>query len=331
MESTSEDNSDKTKHIIKLIETLFNNGDEIDKERLIRKINKLSDEDKTFINDRAKTLIDIDNNMITTIKSSELITSLNKLQMNILTLFLMSRIPECSNDINLILKNFNNKIANVNEIIKYNLDDKNNTTSSDEDLQTSTSEGSQTPIRSSIDLQDKERQDKEPQDKELQEKEQQEKERQEKERQEKEQQEKKQQEKERQDKEPQDKELQDKERQDKEQIEILQKKIEKLQKENYEQSQSCSIVKRELPKQQTKSSQINTIDELYNYITAFNKDNGINSKSMSYDNINKSLIDKFLLGIDNTTFKKFVNEMIANKYTYKRLFGLPERIKYYYK
>jgi hypothetical protein len=52
---------------------------------------------------------------------------------------------------------------------------------------------------------------------------------------------------------------------------------------------------------------------------------------MSDDNIDQSLIDKFLSGINNTNLKDFVNRIIANKYTYKRLFGLPERIKYYYK
>jgi hypothetical protein len=313
MESTSEDNSDKTKHIIELIEMLFNNGNEKDKERLIRKINKLSDEDKTFINDKAKTLIDIDNDMKNTIKSENLILSLNKLQMNILTLFLMSRIPECSNDINLILKNFNNKIANVNEIIKYNLDDKNNTS----DSANSSTEEPQTPkgspteqkkVEPSTEQENENDKNisliklKEQETKNINE--------------------------ELQKKEKEKEALEELNKQLKERVKLYQKKLdEELQK----QTETCNrpiLKEQEIAKKG--AFKINSIDELYNYITAFNKENFISINSMSNDNIDKSLIDKFLLGIDNTTYKNFVNDIIKNKYTFKRLFGLPDRIKFYY-
>lgn len=283
MDSSGQVESDKTDNIIQLIETLFNNGDDNDKDRLVRKIDKLSDEDKLFINGKAKTLIDIDINMENTIKSENLITSLNKLQMNILTLFLMSRIPECSDGINLILKNFNQKIANVNEIIKYNLDDNNSTSNSDN----SSTEEPQTPkgsptnqLKSQIDKEDQLKKLKEKQD------------------------------------------IEDK-------LSII---TDQLTKKQLEDNVSGN---RPVPKKKVNVTndtlKINTIDDLYNYITDFNKDNRIDTKSMSNEKINKSLIEKFLLGIDNTTYKAFVENIIAKKYTYKRLFGLPERIKYNYK
>jgi hypothetical protein len=315
MESTSEDNSDKTKHIIELIEMLFNNGNEKDKYKLIRKINKLSDEDKTFINDKAKTLIDIDNNMITTINSEKLILSLNKLQMNILTLFLMSRIPECSNDINLILKNFNEKIANVNKIIKYNLDDKNNTS----DSANSSTEEPQTPKGSPTEQKNENDKNvsliklKEQETKNINE--------------------------ELQKKEKEKEALEELNKQLKERVELDQKKLDeelqKLRNENTQLKEKTATCNRPILKEHKKITntkyKINSLDELYKYIHDFNKDTDINIQSMNTDNIQDLTKNNFLLGIDNLKYKQIVEEILNNKYTYKRLFSLVEKIKNKYK
>jgi hypothetical protein len=304
MESTSQDKSDKTKHIIGLIEMLFNNGNEKDKERLIRKINKLSDEDKTFINDKAKTLIDIDNNMEKTINSENLILSLNKLQMNILTLFLMSRIPECSNDINLILKNFNNKIANVNEIIKYNLDDKNNTS----DSANSSTEEPQTPKGSPTE-QKKVQPPTEQETKNINE--------------------------ELQKKEKEKEALEELNKQLKERFELDKKKLDeelqKLRNENTQLKEKTATCNRPILKEQKEipntEYKINSIDELYKYIHDFNKDNDININSMDTRNIPDLTKNSFLSGIDNLYYKQIVEKILNKKYTYKRLFSLVEKIK----
>ena len=312
MESTSEDNSDKTKHIIELIEMLFNNDNKKDKDRLLRKIDKLSDEDKSFINDKAKTLIDIDDDMKNTIKSENLITSLNKLQMNILTLFLMSRIPECSDDINLILKNFNEKIANVNEIIKYNLDDTNTTNSSDEDLQNLASKESlteqekkqpKTPDESPT-YQEKENDDL------IKIKEQLIKNNEEQQRQ-------FQKEKEA---------LEELRKQLKEETDRKQKKLDEELEKVKEQTITCPLKKNEeLVKK--KKFKINSLDELYNYIQNFYKDNNIIIKSMDTTEIPSIIIQEFLNGIDNLEYKRIVEKILNNKYTYKRLFSLLGIIK----
>lgn len=308
METSGHDESDKTNHIIKLIETLFNDGN--DKDRLVRKINKLSDVDKAFINDKAKTLIDIDDDMKNTIKSENLITSLNKLQMNILTLFLMSRIPECSDKINLILKNFNEKIANVNEIIKYNLDDINTTNSSDEDLQTSASKESlteqekkqpKTPDGSPTDQENendeiikklKEQQQKFQKEKEV---------------------------------------LEELNKQLKEENYLKKQKLdeeEKKLKELKEKTETCNIpLKKNKEAVINNGYKINSLDELYNYITDFNKDYSIDNQTMNTNPIDNSIKNIFLNGIDNPEYKKIVEEILNDKYTYKRLFSLIEKIK----
>jgi hypothetical protein len=324
MESTSEDNSDKTKHIIELIETLFDNGDEKDKERLIRKINKLSDEDKTFINDKAKTLIDIDNNMITTINSEKLILSLNKLQMNILTLFLMSRIPECSNDINLILKNFNEKIANVNKIIKYNLDDKNNTSdsanySTEEPQTPKGSPTEQKKVQPSTEQENENDKNvsliklKEQETKNINE--------------------------ELQKKEKEKEALEELNKQLKERVELDKKKLDeelqKLKNENTQLKEKTATCNRPKPKEQKKipntEYKINSLDDLYKYIHDFNKDTDINNQSMNTQNIQDLTKNSFLSGIDNLEYKQIVEEILNKKYTYKRLFSLVEKIKKKYR
>ena len=355
MDSSGQDNSDNTEHIIELIKTLFDNGYEKDKEKLIRKINKLSDEDKTFINDKAKTLIDIDNDMKNTIKSENLILSLNKLQMNILTLFLMSRIPECSNDINLILKNFNKKIANVNEIIKYNLDDKNNT--SDGDSANSSTEEPQTPKGSptstnQLTSQKEYDQDHEDQQKKLKELKDQLKEND-------------------QEHEDQLKKIRDQAKNHNKQLQYLEDQLKKLtdqakigieqvqkiqndkdlldqtiKEEKEELDELTEELKKQLEnnkktyntpvliKQETATNsvfKINSIDELYNYIQKFNKDYNINNMSMNVNKIPDNIKQPFLVGIDNPEYTKIVKENLNEKYTYKRLFSLVEKLKAKYK
>jgi len=376
MDSSGQDNSDNTEHIIELIKTLFDNGYEKDKEKLIRKINKLSDEDKTFINDKAKTLIDIDNDMKNTIKSENLILSLNKLQMNILTLFLMSRIPECSNDINLILKNFNKKIANVNEIIKYNLDDKNNT--SDGDSANSSTEEPQTPKGSptstnQLTSQKEYDQDHEDQQKKLKELKDQLKENdQEHEDQLKKLKELKDQLKENdQEHEDQLKKIRDQAKNHNKQLQYLEDQLKKLtdqakigieqvqkiqndkdlldqtiKEEKEELDELTEELKKQLEnnkktyntpvliKQETATNsvfKINSIDELYNYIQKFNKDYNINNMSMNVNKIPDNIKQPFLVGIDNPEYTKIVKENLNEKYTYKRLFSLVEKLKAKYK
>jgi hypothetical protein len=317
MDSSVQDESDKTNHIIKLIETLFNNGDDNDKNRLVRKIDKLSNEDKSFINQKAKTLINIDDDMKNTIKSKNLITSLNKLQMNILTLFLMSRIPECSDEINLILKNFNEKIANVNEIIKYNLDDKNNTS----DSANSSTEEPQTPKGSPTEQEQENENDKnvsliklkEQKTKNINE--------------------------ELQKNEKEKEALEELNKQLKERVELDEKKLneelQKLRNENTQLKEQTGTCNRPILKEHKKITntnyKINSLDELYKYIHDFNKDTDINNQSMNTDNIQDLTKNKFLLGIDNSEYKQIVEEILNNKYTYKRLFSLVEKIKNKYK
>jgi hypothetical protein len=286
MDSSVQDESDKTNHIIKLIETLFNNGDDNDKNRLVRKIDKLSNEDKSFINQKAKTLINIDDDMKNTIKSKNLITSLNKLQMNILTLFLMSRIPECSDEINLILKNFNEKIANVNEIIKYNLDDINTTNSSDEDLQTSASKESLT--------EQEKKQPKTP------------------------------------DGSPTDQENEKDVliKKLKEENYLKQQKLYEEEKKLKEKTETCNIPLKKNEEAVIKNGyKINSLDELYNYITDFNKEYSIDNRTMDTTPIEPSIKNNFLSKIDNPEYKRIVEETLNGKYTYKRLFSLIEKIK----
>ena len=108
----------------RFINTLFE--DKGKSNNLLEEIKKLGSEDKKFIDEKAIELEQIDNEIANDVQMNvnpNLNIGLKKLQMNILTLFLMSKIqnPDCSEEIRKIIMKFNKKIETVNQILEKNL------------------------------------------------------------------------------------------------------------------------------------------------------------------------------------------------------------------
>jgi hypothetical protein len=108
----------------RFINTLFEDRGKA--QNLLEEIKKLGPEDRKFIDEKAVELEQIDNEIASDVQMNinpNLNLGLKKLQMNILTLFLMSKIqnPDCSEEIRKIIMKFNKKIATVNEILEKNL------------------------------------------------------------------------------------------------------------------------------------------------------------------------------------------------------------------
>jgi hypothetical protein len=132
----------------RFINTLFE--DKGKAQNLLEEIKKLGPEDRKFIDEKAVELEQIDNEISNDVQMNvnpNLNLGLKKLQMNILTLFLMSKIqnPDCSEEIRKIIMKFNKKIATVNEILEKNL----NRISSSSNNQSSSSQSSNNQSSSS--------------------------------------------------------------------------------------------------------------------------------------------------------------------------------------
>jgi hypothetical protein len=101
-----------------------------DKSKLFNEIKLLTKEEKEFIEIKSVELLNIDKE-ITDDKNindpqnldNNLYATLKKLQFNVLSLFLLSKIknPDCSEEIKNIINKFNTKIMNINEIVERNL------------------------------------------------------------------------------------------------------------------------------------------------------------------------------------------------------------------
>ena len=108
----------------RFINTLFEDRGKA--QNLLKEIKNLGPEDRKFIDEKAVELEQIDNEIASDVQMNinpNLNLGLKKLQMNILTLFLMSKIqnPDCSEEIRKIIMKFNKKIATVNQILEKNL------------------------------------------------------------------------------------------------------------------------------------------------------------------------------------------------------------------
>ena len=118
-------------------------------------------------------------------------------------------------------------------------------------------------------------------------------------------------------------------KEEKEELDELTEELKK-QLENNKKTYNTPV----LIKQETATNsvfKINSIDELYNYIQKFNKDYNINNMSMNVNKIPDNIKQPFLVGIDNPEYTKIVKENLNEKYTYKRLFSLVEKLKAKYK
>jgi len=99
------------------------------KSQLFKEIKLLTRNEKEFINNKSIELLDIDK-IITDdthfndpANADNLYVTLKKLQFNVLSLYLSSKIknPDCAEDIKKIISRFNSKIKNINDIVETNL------------------------------------------------------------------------------------------------------------------------------------------------------------------------------------------------------------------
>ena len=109
-------------NFITLLKSLETSND--NRSQLVKEISNLTKEEKIFIENKSKDLLTIDNTINDDPNiSKDLNTTLKRLQFNVLSLFLLSKIknPDCSSEIQSIINKFNRKISKINEILEQNL------------------------------------------------------------------------------------------------------------------------------------------------------------------------------------------------------------------
>ena len=299
----------------RFINTLFEDRGKA--QNLLEEIKKLGSEDRKFIDEKAVELEQIDNEIASDVQMNinpNLNLGLKKLQMNILTLFLMSKIqnPDCSEEIRKIIMKFNKKIATVNQILEKNL---NRVGSSSNQQQPSSIQQQQSSIQqqpSSIQQQQSSIQQQpssiqqqpssiQQQPSSIQQ---------------------------------QPSSIQQQPSSIQQQPSSIQQQPSPIQSSSSQPNISSDLVRNQQI-ESARVSKINSKPELLNYLKEFNVNNAVNDNSSKENEpADDSLKTLLLNGIDNPKYKdaveKLMNDEFEGKYTYANLFGLPLAVKQNY-
>ena len=288
----------------RFINTLFEDRGKA--QNLLEEIKKLGSEDRKFIDEKAVELEQIDNEIASDVQMNinpNLNLGLKKLQMNILTLFLMSKIqnPDCSEEIRKIIMKFNKKIETVNQILEKNLNrigSSSNQQPSANQSSNSQSSNSQSSNNQSSNNQSSSIQQ---QPSSIQQQ-------------------------------PSSNQQQPSSNQ--QQPSSNQQQPSSIQSSSSQPNNSSDLVRNQQI-ESARVSKINSKPELLNYLKEFNVNNAVNDNSSKENEpADDSLKTLLLNGIDNPKYKdaveKLMNDEFEGKYTYANLFGLPLAVKQNY-
>jgi hypothetical protein len=304
----------------RFINTLFEDRGKA--QNLLKEIKNLGPEDRKFIDEKAVELEQIDNEIASDVQMNinpNLNLGLKKLQMNILTLFLMSKIqnPDCSEEIRKIIMKFNKKIATVNQILEKNLNRVGSSSnqqllSSNQQLTSSNQQltSSNTQLLSSNQQLLSSNQQLSSSNQQLSSSNQQ---------------------------------LSSSNKQLSSSNQQLSSSNQQLSSSNQPspiksssiQPNNSSDLIRNQQVELARLSKINSKNELINYLKEFNVNNAVNDNSSKENEpADDSLKTLLLKGIDNPKYKdaveKLMNDEFEGKYTYANLFGLPLAVKQNY-